>query len=204
MPFRRRKRFRRRRRPRRRRRARKRLSIDPERKFIDNSFSTEISIDAPQIVHINPAIQGVGDNQRLGYQALTLSSVISVILRSQSAAPNVSWKMWLIHDRLPSGVVMTLPDFLSAVTFPTVSPRNLRTVKRFKVLWAKRKTMTLANTAMMFTISRSHRILTKYVNVGGTIGSTESGALMFVAVSDELAAGNPPLMTVSFRVRFTG
>lgn len=195
---------RRRRRPRRRMRRTRRVTLDPERKFMDNLGENVAVHTLGFIILLNDIQGGSTLRERIGIQQINMSSFLTINMRIGAAAVPVTLKFWLVFDNQPNGALLTLGTLLQADLSPTVSPRNLFESLRLKVLWSRKYQVDPFNQNRKFSIVKSMRKKTRWNGAAAGIANLRSGALYLVAVSDILAANNPPEIDFYHRLRFVG
>lgn len=210
MPFRRRGRRARGRRTRRRtfrgrrmRRSRQ-LVLDPEYKLLNfNQINFDVS-SAGIVFSLNSEIeQGVSSIQRIGIQHINLSSNIQMRFDLNGGIVPVTIKAWLVWDRDPRGVQMTVANLLSQPVQALESHRNLSHTLRLTVLWSRTFQMDVFNTQARMKKFIRMRKKSRWNSPDAGIGSLEHGALMLMFVSNIVAA---PLPHVNWnhRLRFVG
>jgi len=204
MPFRRRRpRRRRRRRPRRRFRRRMRSRLDPEKKNHDFNLIDANMNPAGTSVHMNDIPQGITENDRIGRQALMLSIFLKFNCKLGAGATiPAAVRVWLLVVKQPAGIVPTIGDFLQTVALPTTSPRSLNQLGQFKVIWTKRMTLDIFNPIRQGVAFKRMRLKTRWIGLNGTAADTETGSVWLIWASD--AGVNPPTITFSTRLRYTG
>ncbi len=194
------------RRPRRRRRRRgrrRRLALDPERKDVAGTVVGQTISTAGAIFHINAANEGINPEDRIGRQALWLSATANMTFKmgTASGVPN-SLRIWLIVDKNPNGVLITLADFLESPTAATISNRNLDNRNRFKVMWTRRFTMDADHRVRNLSFFKNFRIISRHSGGGAGIADVQNGAIYLIFASDQ--AADLPVLDFSRRVRFVG
>ncbi len=205
--FSRRNRPRRRRRPRRRMRRRRRVALDPERKFIDRTPGLQTVNFSGNVEFINGYVQGVQQNERIGVQALTLSSVITYTIRVNpltNFAAEV--RVALIHYKQPRQLILRLIDIwdLVGTAGAVIGPRVIEEALQYKILWSRRHRATFQNPIQTRTVVRNHRFKTRFTGPGGAFGDVQSGGLYFVSIAAVNVVGEEPTIEFHSRVRFVG
>ncbi len=198
---RRRRRFRRRRRTMRRRRA----VLDPERKLIP--LAVENLIDFDGITYfLNGAAQGITQTNRIGFQQLTVSSLIAYRLTIDPAntVPTVV-RVSLIQFKQPAGLPLLIPNIYDAggTVFAANGHRNILNALQYKVLWTRKHMLDLAHQVVNRTVFKPLRLVTRYSAAGGALGDVQTGGLWLIVISDQAAAPLPLFQIVS-RTRFVG
>lgn len=208
MPFRRRaRRVRRRRRRfrgrRPRMRRRRRVALDPERKDNTTVSAGQAISSAGAIINLNGVSAGTVSNQRIGRQALWLSatSQMNFNLGAGATVP-AAVKMWLILDRQPQGVVMTMTQFLATATLPTISARNLENTARFKVLWTRRIVLQAFFPTKLVKFFKPLRFTSRHSATLPGVANMTTNALFIIFASDQVA--NLPTVDYTLRLRFVG
>lgn len=187
-------------------RMRRRIALDPERKSLDFAFSQDPITLTPgplSIRLINPTGEGVGPDERIGRQALTLSFQIMFRVEIGPGATNAQVvKFWLLHTKQPQGTILAVNDFLSDPAAPTVSPRSLENIGQHRVLLSRTLRVDPDNFIRTGRVFKHLRIKSRWNSPMGGIANLESGALWFVILASVNA--NPPIFTAVMRVRFVG
>lgn len=209
MPFRRRAR---RRRPRRRRRfrgrrrfRRRRMVLDPERKLIPLADEFVVNFNST-IILLNGAAQGITQINRIGFQQLNVSSLISyrLTLDPANTVPTLV-RVFLIHWKQPRGLQLVPADVYDALgsVFAPNGHREILNAPQYKVLWTRKHGLDLAHQVINRTVFKRMRIVTRYTAAGSQFGDMGTGGLWLVVMSDLAAAPLPTFQIVS-RTRFVG
>lgn len=203
---------------------RARLMPEPDRGFIgpmgcmkffdqDPTFGAIVS-SSGGVVHVDIITQGVAVNQRVSSTWRNESAYLTgFIFNSPTAAQTTITRIMLVWDRQPNGAAAAVTDIFEAVA-PSGVARFYRreNLSRFRILYDR---MFVCNGLVTGTASqRPLSVIREIVNfppnmfaqtetsdATGAIGNRISGALLAVAVSDQLIATAPTLQ-LSIRLEF--
>ncbi len=179
--------------------------MDPERKLIPLADEDPINQVGIQYF-LNGAAQGVGQINRIGFQQLNVSSLISyrVTINPANVLPTVI-RIALVHWKQPRGLNLVIADVYEAggSVFAPNGHRNILHALEYKVLWTRKHVLDLAHQVHNRTVFRNLRIKTRYGAAGDTAPDVQTGGLWLFAISDQAAAPLPVFQFVS-RTRFVG
>lgn len=185
-----------------------------EKKYCDTYITSGYSLaGTATITLLNPLIQGVDENSRIGRQI----NMKSVFLRGSVCAANTTVgqgavrTIIVLDQEVPqvsgSGQTMTITDFLHGDGL--YSPNNLDNRKRFKVLFDEQQDFSGCtvntgnkNTYLPYMYKKIDYTTEFNGNNNGNIGDFTKNALYLVTYSTGLSVAAPNVILYA-RVRFT-
>jgi len=181
------------------------MVLDPERKLIPLADEFVVNFNST-IILLNGAAQGITQINRIGFQQLNVSSLISyrLTLDPANTVPTLV-RVFLIHWKQPRGLQLVPADVYDALgsVFAPNGHREILNAPQYKVLWTRKHGLDLAHQVINRTVFKRMRIVTRYTAAGSQFGDMGTGGLWLVVMSDLAAAPLPTFQIVS-RTRFVG
>lgn len=181
--------------------------IDTSVKYLDfQPGNVQPFLGTSVAIVLNAMLEGTDHNQRIG-EAVKMRSIQVRMLVTQAVAENVLVRMLLVYDTQPQGgapaILATILEDDQAQN-SLISPRNLNSNRRFKVLWH--------HDTYLDPNSRNQRIvkffvplmkMTRYSDGTGQNQAITQGALSIYFMSTGSQANRTNIESF-FRLRYVG
>ncbi len=175
--------------------------LNPELKSHDVANQDTITDGAGKILNLSNIVQGLDSVNRIGRSIKVKEFSFNAVLTQNSSATNTQVRIIIIADQQQEG--SNDPSWLEVCV--AVAPTSLLNVtstrKRFKILYDRLFTLSIANVTMIpFRFKKKMSHVIQYTGTTAADASNGKGSLYLMAISNEVT--NDPTLDISTRILY--